>query len=301
MIGQTHCRGITVLLSFDTRLPFDLLPEWHDVRALPDRRAAAGSARSRRARAADPRRHGGRLPRWRGIGAMPRKPDFDGIRVYLHGLPPNPTVAEVAAAAWGVAGRGDDRPRARDRLRAAVHPAEPLPAGPRRAAGGAAPPAHGHDVLRLRCPPQPDRRLVDPHPPARLLGARPPGVHARGGGPHAHAGAGAGVGLRRPRACCARAWPPTSTSSTRTGSARRCRRWSTTCRGREAPLAARRGLQGHGRRRRGHHPRRRDDRRPARATGAWAAARPDAQRIQSIRATRWWIIHVPSRRTISST
>ena len=32
MIGQTHCRGINVLLSFPTRLPFDLLPEWHDVR-----------------------------------------------------------------------------------------------------------------------------------------------------------------------------------------------------------------------------------------------------------------------------
>ena len=36
MIGQSHCRGINVLLSFATRLPFDLLPEWHDVRALPD-------------------------------------------------------------------------------------------------------------------------------------------------------------------------------------------------------------------------------------------------------------------------
>ena len=28
MIGQSHCRGINVLLSFTTRLPFDLLPEW---------------------------------------------------------------------------------------------------------------------------------------------------------------------------------------------------------------------------------------------------------------------------------
>ena len=43
--------------------------------------------------------------------------------------------------------------------------------------------------------------------------------------------------------------------------------------------------------------------RPARGPGDWCAgaARRDAQRIQSIRATRWWIIHVPSRRTISST
>jgi N-acyl-D-aspartate/D-glutamate deacylase len=38
----------------------------------------------------------GDYSRWRGIGAMPRKPDFDGIRVYENGLPPNPTVRELA-------------------------------------------------------------------------------------------------------------------------------------------------------------------------------------------------------------
>lgn len=35
---------------------------------------------------------------WRGVGAMPRAPDYDGMRVYERGLPPNPTVAEVARA-----------------------------------------------------------------------------------------------------------------------------------------------------------------------------------------------------------
>jgi len=40
----------------------------------------------------------GDYTRWRGVGAMPRTPDFDGIRVYEHGLGPNPTVAEVARA-----------------------------------------------------------------------------------------------------------------------------------------------------------------------------------------------------------
>ena len=39
----------------------------------------------------------GDYSQWRGIGAMPRKPDFDGIRVYERGLPPNPTINEVAA------------------------------------------------------------------------------------------------------------------------------------------------------------------------------------------------------------
>jgi N-acyl-D-aspartate/D-glutamate deacylase len=98
MIGQSHCRGINVLLSFKTRLPFDLLPEWQPVRALPlaeQRRALSDPAtREQLATAA----MNGDYTRWRGIGAMPRKPDFDGIRVYERGLPPNPTVADVARA-----------------------------------------------------------------------------------------------------------------------------------------------------------------------------------------------------------
>jgi N-acyl-D-amino-acid deacylase len=98
MIGQSHCRGINVLLSFSTRLPFDLLPEWHDVRALPDdeqlRALQDPAVRERLIRAGME----GDYSRWRGIGAMPRKPDFDGIRVYRRGLPPNPTINEVAAA-----------------------------------------------------------------------------------------------------------------------------------------------------------------------------------------------------------
>src|SRR5688572_30723854 len=96
MIGQSHCRGINVLLGFKTRLPFDLLPEWQPLRAQPvaeQRRALSDpNARARLAAAAME----GDYTRWRGIGAMPRKPDFDGIRVYERGLPPNPTVAEVA-------------------------------------------------------------------------------------------------------------------------------------------------------------------------------------------------------------
>ncbi len=96
-MGQTHCRGISVLLSFKTRLPFDLLPEWQPLRALPhdeQRRALADpELRLRLAQAAMQ----GDYRRWRGIGAMPREPDYDGIRVYEHGLPPNPTVREVAA------------------------------------------------------------------------------------------------------------------------------------------------------------------------------------------------------------
>ena len=56
-------------------------PEWHDVRALPDdeqlRALRDPSVRERLITAGME----GDYSRWRGIGAMPRKPDFDGIRV----------------------------------------------------------------------------------------------------------------------------------------------------------------------------------------------------------------------------
>ena len=98
MIGQSHCRGINVLLSFLTRLPFDALDEWQGLRALPlteQRRVLEDP--DRRRPLVDAAMHGD-YTKWRGIGAMPRKPDFDGIRVYERGLPPNSTVSEVAAA-----------------------------------------------------------------------------------------------------------------------------------------------------------------------------------------------------------
>jgi N-acyl-D-aspartate/D-glutamate deacylase len=97
MYGQSHCRGISVLLSFKTRLPFDVLPSWQSLRTLPaleQRRVLADpAARERYAKAAME----GDFSAWRGIGAMPRPPDYDGIRVYERGLPPNPTLREVAA------------------------------------------------------------------------------------------------------------------------------------------------------------------------------------------------------------
>ena len=103
MIGQSHCRGINVLLSFKTRLPFDLLPEWHDVRALPDDEQLRGAARPGGARATrSPPAMDGDYSRWRGIGAMPRKPDFDGIRVYEHGPAAEPDDRRGRARSAGV-------------------------------------------------------------------------------------------------------------------------------------------------------------------------------------------------------
>jgi len=98
IIGQSHCRGISVLLSFKTKLPFDLLPEWAPFRALSLadqlRQLHDPAVQDRLERAA----MAGDYSAWRGIGAMPRKPDFEGIRVYENGLPPNPSVADVGRA-----------------------------------------------------------------------------------------------------------------------------------------------------------------------------------------------------------
>jgi N-acyl-D-amino-acid deacylase len=93
-IAQTHCRGISVLLSLKTRLPFDLIDSWQELRARP----VAEQVRVLRdpvlrqpyvdaAVSAD-------YGQWKGLGAQARPPDFEGIRIYRQGLPPNPTVAD---------------------------------------------------------------------------------------------------------------------------------------------------------------------------------------------------------------
>jgi N-acyl-D-amino-acid deacylase len=95
-IAQTHCRGISVLLSLKTRLPFDLIESWQDLRARP----VAEQVRVLRdpvlrqpyVEAAISADYG----QWRGVGAQARPPDFEGIRIYRQGLPPNPTVADEA-------------------------------------------------------------------------------------------------------------------------------------------------------------------------------------------------------------
>jgi N-acyl-D-aspartate/D-glutamate deacylase len=95
-IAQTHCRGISVLLSLRTRLPFDLIGSWADLRDRPlgEQLTVLGHPERRRpyVDAAVHADYSG----WRGVGAQARPPDFEGIRVYRSGLPPNPSVADVA-------------------------------------------------------------------------------------------------------------------------------------------------------------------------------------------------------------
>ncbi|MCU1380419.1 MAG: hypothetical protein JWN29_3402 [Acidimicrobiales bacterium] len=96
VIAQTHCRGISVLLSLKTRLPFDLIPAWGELRSKPVEEQLAIL------RNPDTRQHfvdaaiNADYGQWTGVGAQARPPDFEGIRVYVNGLPPNPSVADVA-------------------------------------------------------------------------------------------------------------------------------------------------------------------------------------------------------------
>ena len=94
MFAQTHCRGISVLLSFKTRLPFDKLPEWAELRALPlDAQAELlrrPEVRERLVRSANEGDFG------RAVGAEARKPRYDRIHVLERAHGRNPTLAELA-------------------------------------------------------------------------------------------------------------------------------------------------------------------------------------------------------------
>ncbi len=96
IIGLTHSRGISIVLSFQTRLPFDGIPEWADFRAetLDRQKEMLTDAAVRHRLVAAAHSAGYR----RAIGADPRPPKFDRMIVLRQPLPPNPTVAELANA-----------------------------------------------------------------------------------------------------------------------------------------------------------------------------------------------------------
>lgn len=96
VFGLSHCRGIGTMSSFRTQLPFDRLPEWRELRALPleeqRRRLTDSDVVARLARIA----LDGPYPN--AYGGEARPPDFDRMQVLEHPVPPNPTVAEAAAS-----------------------------------------------------------------------------------------------------------------------------------------------------------------------------------------------------------
>ncbi len=94
MFGQSNSRGISLLSSFRSRLPFDSLPEWRELRAQPlgeQRRLLVDPLiRSRLVTAEHQGDYG------RAVGAETKRPNFETLRVMDGPLPPYPTVAEMA-------------------------------------------------------------------------------------------------------------------------------------------------------------------------------------------------------------
>ncbi len=93
--AQVHTRQFGVLLSFQTRLPFDSLPLWSELRAQPleeQRRALADpSTREKLVNEAENGDYG------RAIGAEARKPEWQWVFPLTAGLPPYRSIAELAA------------------------------------------------------------------------------------------------------------------------------------------------------------------------------------------------------------
>ena len=91
---QSHSKGISVLLSFETVLPFDHLPVWRELRALPlDEQKQAlhdPDLRRRLIEACDSAVFG------KTVGADARPPHWDRIMVYDNELPPYRSLAELA-------------------------------------------------------------------------------------------------------------------------------------------------------------------------------------------------------------
>ena len=94
--GQAHTRHFGAILSFHTRLPFDTLPLWKDLRAqsLDEQRRALADPdlRARLIEIAENGEYG------RAIGAEARKPEWEYVFPVVVGLPPYNTIAESAAA-----------------------------------------------------------------------------------------------------------------------------------------------------------------------------------------------------------
>ncbi|MGH2357440.1 MAG: N-acyl-D-amino-acid deacylase family protein, partial [Candidatus Limnocylindria bacterium] len=94
MFAQEHIRSLSALLSFKTQMPFDHLPLWKEIRALPldeqRRKLRDPALRPRLLEAA-----GGRSDR-RAVGTEARDADYDWLLVFDTVEGPHRTVAEIA-------------------------------------------------------------------------------------------------------------------------------------------------------------------------------------------------------------
>jgi N-acyl-D-amino-acid deacylase len=95
MLGQSHTRGVTVMTSFMTTLPFDRIPEWKEFRRHPleeqKRLLRDPQVRAGLVQAAQHGDYG------RAIGAEAKKPNWKRMRVLRDMVMPNPTIGELVA------------------------------------------------------------------------------------------------------------------------------------------------------------------------------------------------------------
>jgi N-acyl-D-amino-acid deacylase len=95
MFAQVHSRGLNVLLSFKTQLPFDGLPAWKELRALPlteqEHRLRDPETRRRLTRGAHDN------PERRALGTEARPFPYEWIFLYDTVEGPHPTIADIAA------------------------------------------------------------------------------------------------------------------------------------------------------------------------------------------------------------
>jgi N-acyl-D-aspartate/D-glutamate deacylase len=94
MFGQVHSRSLSALLSFRTQLPFDRLPVWKELRALPL------AEQRTRLRQPDVRRQlveaSGQRENRQAVGTEARPADYDWLLVFDSVEGPHRTIAEVA-------------------------------------------------------------------------------------------------------------------------------------------------------------------------------------------------------------
>src|SRR5262245_6951911 len=94
MFAQVHSRSLSTLLSFKTQTPFDYLPVWKELRALPlaEQRRRLHDPELRRRLIEVSGGNDGRRP----VGAEPKLADYEWLLVFDTVEGPHRTVAEVA-------------------------------------------------------------------------------------------------------------------------------------------------------------------------------------------------------------
>jgi len=94
-VGQTHSRGVTVVSSFKSSLPFDRLPVWDEFRKQPHEAQLAGLKDPQTREALVNAVKDGKYNR--AIGAEAPPPDWEKFFIYDTPLPPWRTLAQASA------------------------------------------------------------------------------------------------------------------------------------------------------------------------------------------------------------